>query len=382
MDWSAETVEGLAPDAASVTAARKLARPGPWSATGHDERAVWGLCKGSRARSPTRRRSTSPGRPTSARARAGSSRASTRWRCCCCGRAGTSRRRPRPAWVREWLARRGERAARAASRPAPGEAPRDPEAAARRAAEREARVAAGVEDLRRWLRDAVRGGLGAGRLRAWDEWDAFAARLVDAQAPGAASRLRSLGRRRRGAARRLAGAAALRPRPAAPAVRGVRARRRAGARRRPRAAGLERRPRGGAGRPARARPLGRARPHRDRAGAPARAAHLALGAGDRPARAAAGLRAAGRAAGAAPGARHGDGRPCSRSTRARRRCARSWPTPAPLEPAPGAFGTGGADDGAAHGRAAVASNPWLEEWPVVLAPPSRTAATAVLDARR
>ena len=36
-------------------------------------------------------------------------------------------------------------------------------------------------------------GSGAGRLRTWDEWDAFAARLVDAQAPGAAARLRSLG---------------------------------------------------------------------------------------------------------------------------------------------------------------------------------------------
>ena len=106
---------------------------------------------------------------------------------------GTSRRRPPPEWVQEWLSTRGERAARAASRPAPGEPPRDPEAAARRAAERSARVAAGIEDLRTWLRDAVRGGLGAGRLRSWEEWDAFAARLVDAQAPGAASRLRSLG---------------------------------------------------------------------------------------------------------------------------------------------------------------------------------------------
>ena len=95
--------------------------------------------------------------------------------------------------MREWLSSRGAAASRAASRPAPGEAPRDPEAAAKRAAEREARVAGGVEDLQRWLRDAVRGGLGAGRLRTWDEWDAFAARLVDAQAPGAASRLRSLG---------------------------------------------------------------------------------------------------------------------------------------------------------------------------------------------
>ncbi|HEY6892487.1 MAG TPA: SWIM zinc finger family protein, partial [Solirubrobacter sp.] len=50
MAWSAETVEGLAPDPASVAAARKLARSGPWSSVGYDERAVWGLCKGSGAR--------------------------------------------------------------------------------------------------------------------------------------------------------------------------------------------------------------------------------------------------------------------------------------------------------------------------------------------
>jgi hypothetical protein len=192
VEWPPETVEGLAPDAASVTAARKLARPGPWSSTGYDERALWGLCKGSGAK-PYQTQVDLSG---------------PAFNCSCPSRklpckhalallllraggnvdAGTA-----PGWVQEWLSSRGERAARAASRPAPGEPPRDPEAAARRAAEREARVAAGVEDLRTWLRDAVRGGLGAGRLRSWEEWDAFAARLVDAQAPGAASRLRSLG---------------------------------------------------------------------------------------------------------------------------------------------------------------------------------------------
>ena len=95
----------------------------------------------------------------------------------------------RPAWVDEWLE------SRVAARPKrePGAPVADPEAAARRAAVREERVAAGVEDLRLWLRDALRGGLGAQRLRAWEEWDGFAARMVDAQAPGAASRLRSLG---------------------------------------------------------------------------------------------------------------------------------------------------------------------------------------------
>jgi hypothetical protein len=188
VQWSAETVEGLAPDAASVTAARKLAKPGPWSGVGFDERAVWGLCRGSGSQPyETAVDLSGPA-----------------FKCSCPSRkfpckhalavlllwaGGAFAAGVAPAWVDEWVDSRGARAAR----PAPGEPPRDPEAAARRAAEREMRVAAGVEDLQRWLRDAVRGGLGAGRLRSWDEWDAFAARLVDAQAPGAASRLRSLG---------------------------------------------------------------------------------------------------------------------------------------------------------------------------------------------
>jgi hypothetical protein len=194
MVWSAATIEGLAPDAASVTAARKLARPGPWSGAGHDEQMVWGLCKGSGSR-PYQTQVDVSG---------------PAYKCSCPSRKFPCKHAlallllraadpvavpagEPPDWVREWLDERAQRAERAAARPAPGEPPRDPEAAARRAADREARVAGGVEDLRRWLRDAVRGGLGAERLRSWAEWDAFAARLVDAQAPGAASRLRSLG---------------------------------------------------------------------------------------------------------------------------------------------------------------------------------------------
>src|SRR4051812_9307470 len=194
MDWTAATVEGLAPDRGSVAGARRLARPGPWSETGRDERAVWGLCTGSGAR-PYQTQVDVEG---------------PAFKCSCPSRKFPCKHalallflrtdqpdavppRERPAWVRDWLASREREAGRAATRPAPGEPPRDPEAATRRAAEREARVAAGVEDLRRWLRDVIRGGLASERLRSWAEWDAFAARLVDAQAPGAASRLRSLG---------------------------------------------------------------------------------------------------------------------------------------------------------------------------------------------
>jgi hypothetical protein len=183
VEWSAETVEGLGPDAASVTAARKLARPGPWSSTGYDERALWGLCKGSGAKPyQTQVDLSGPAFSCSCPSRKLPCKHALALMLRLADGAVAEAARP------EWVAEPAERRPRPASEPV-----RDPEAAARRAAEREARVAAGVEDLRLWLRDAVRGGLGAGRLRTWDEWDAFAARLVDAQAPGAASRLRSLG---------------------------------------------------------------------------------------------------------------------------------------------------------------------------------------------
>ena len=238
-----ETVEGLAPDAASVTAARKLARPGPWTATGYDERAVWGLCKGSGAR-PYQTQVDLSG---------------PAYNCSCPSRkfpckhalallllraTGDVSEGEAPEWVVEWHASRGERAARAATRPAPGEPPRDPEAAARRGADREARVAAGVEDLRTWLRDAVRGSVEAGRLRSWDRWDTLrgpAGRRAGARCGVAAA---VAGQRGGRAPRRVAGAAPERARAAASVVRGVLARGRPGARRRAHAARLERAARG------------------------------------------------------------------------------------------------------------------------------------------
>ena len=40
-------MEKLAPDDASIKAALKLARPGPWSETGSTDTLVWGKCQGS-----------------------------------------------------------------------------------------------------------------------------------------------------------------------------------------------------------------------------------------------------------------------------------------------------------------------------------------------
>src|SRR3954471_8199181 len=125
MRWTAATVEGLAPDAASVVAARKLARPAPWSDVGHDERAVWGLCKGSGSK-PYEVQVDQNGRA---------------YKCSCPSRKfpckhavallllaadGAVPERRQPAWVGEWLESRVARPKRA-----PGEPVADPEAAAR-----------------------------------------------------------------------------------------------------------------------------------------------------------------------------------------------------------------------------------------------------------
>ena len=73
-----------------------------------------------------------------------------------------------PDWVRSWLEGRAARADRQVTRAAQVEAPPDPVVLAKRAADQERRaaarqekVAAGVEELQRWRGDLVRQGLAA-----------------------------------------------------------------------------------------------------------------------------------------------------------------------------------------------------------------------------
>jgi hypothetical protein len=71
--------------------------------------------------------------------------------------------------------------------------PAGPGAAPRRAEQRAARVTAGVTELERRLADLLRGGLAAAEEEGYGLWEETAARMVDAQAPGLAARVRELG---------------------------------------------------------------------------------------------------------------------------------------------------------------------------------------------
>ncbi|MDZ4764801.1 MAG: SWIM zinc finger family protein [Chloroflexota bacterium] len=103
-----------------------------------------------------------------------------------------------PEAVKMWIVNRQKRAT--SSEPAP-EAPAASEKAksAKVAAKQKtvdarlAKVAAGMADLRLRLRDIARQGLTDPRLNGYAFWDEIAKRMVDAQAGGVATRLRSLG---------------------------------------------------------------------------------------------------------------------------------------------------------------------------------------------
>lgn len=70
--------------------------------------------------------------------------------------------------------------------------PPDAEAATRRAAARVERVEAGLAELDRWIADQVRAGLAPWERAGGGPFEAVAARLVDAQAPGVAGMVRAI----------------------------------------------------------------------------------------------------------------------------------------------------------------------------------------------
>ena len=64
--------------------------------------------------------------------------------------------------------------------------------AQRRSDERALRVSAGLDELDQWLCDQIRTGLAGLDRAGYQQIDSIAARMVDAQAPGVAGRLRRL----------------------------------------------------------------------------------------------------------------------------------------------------------------------------------------------
>ncbi|MEU1270586.1 SWIM zinc finger family protein [Streptomyces sp. NPDC005799] len=198
--WSAEQVLALAPDAASRKAGSKLGAAGPWSEAGScDEGTVWGLCKGSGSK-PYQTvvdiaDATGPAYKCSCPSRKFPCKHALGLLLLWAGEDAAVPTGSPPDWAAQWMEGRRKRTEekRAADVSGAASASADPEAARRRAERRAERVTAGATELEQRLADLLRGGLAGAEGAGYGLWEETAARMVDAQAPGLAARVRELG---------------------------------------------------------------------------------------------------------------------------------------------------------------------------------------------
>ena len=194
MQFTAESVLALAPDAASAKAANGLTKPAQWPLLGASEAAVWGECQGS-SRYQTQVDLSGPSFRCSCPSRKFPCKHGLALLMLWAKNPGQFQQGEPPAWVSEWLqsrvqrsqekeAKQREKAAQKAANP------KSEESAQKSEQKRWTRIEKGVLELQQWLTDQIAQGLGQLTTDSRHAWDAMAARLVDAQAPGLATRLR------------------------------------------------------------------------------------------------------------------------------------------------------------------------------------------------
>lgn len=190
--WTASRVEELAPDASSWKAAQKLVSPASlksWSPVGTDGVSVWSSFQGSGSKPYEVSVDT----------------AEVRYKCSCPSRKfpckhvlallllwvdDKATEAPPPEAVAEWVSK--SPTARSAQKDTP-QTPEQREQAAKRLAEREARVDDGVAELLLWLDDTFHSGLRALDGSGYGPFPDLSRHMVDAQAPGLARGLDECG---------------------------------------------------------------------------------------------------------------------------------------------------------------------------------------------
>jgi hypothetical protein len=191
MHLSIEQVTALAPDSGSVAAGKKLMGLKSWPELGRSDGALWGKCQGS-AVYQVRVDLANMGYSCSCPSRKFPCKHVLGLMMLAASSLDAVAVGPVPEWVDEWLAKRRARDEKKADEATKPAKPVDEKAQQRRAEQRESRVQEGLERLDLWMKDLVRTGLAAVEGKPAAFWDEQAKRLVDAQAPGLASRIARL----------------------------------------------------------------------------------------------------------------------------------------------------------------------------------------------
>lgn len=193
-EWTRESVLRLAPDASSVKAGQELAAARKWVSFSRADACIWGLCQGSGSK--PYQTVVDLGEPA--------------YKCSCPSRKfpckhglgllllfasepGSFASAEPPAWVAEWLASRAQRAAKKADAASKAPEPADPAAQAARREKRMERISAGLASLRTWVDDLIHQGIAAVPAKGYGFFDEPARRMIDAQAPGVARMIQTLG---------------------------------------------------------------------------------------------------------------------------------------------------------------------------------------------
>jgi hypothetical protein len=191
--WTTAQVLALSPDEKSAQNGKGLANPSKWQTLGTTQTTTWGECRGS-GKQPyqTQIDLTEPAFRCSCPSRKFPCKHALGLFLLLTGQPTAFTEDSPPDWVQDWLAKRSQATQKKQAQQEQPKATVDPAAQAQRLQKREAKVQAGLADLDRWLRDFIRQGLANAPSLPYSFWDHPAARMVDAQAPALARRLREL----------------------------------------------------------------------------------------------------------------------------------------------------------------------------------------------
>ena len=181
----------LAPDEPSKKAGKELANLSKWVTKAFNDQAIWGECQGSGSKPYQTQIDITD----------------IAFKCSCPSRKFPCKhgialglmyaRQPKsfhesqmPAWVSAWINGRSQKEEKKTEKK---EKPVDEASQAKRQQAREQKVADGIEELLTWIKDVIRNGIINIPDKGYAYWEGIARRMIDAQSPGLAGMIKSLG---------------------------------------------------------------------------------------------------------------------------------------------------------------------------------------------